>query len=187
MVSLIAYTTYAVLTAQGKTQNVITTGNVRIKLYDTAFDGDEEVSFPAQGIEIMPSRTVTKMVYVENTGGNPCYVRIKLDTSVTFENQEDYVEPSEDIMMNIDSENWLNGNDGYYYYKKELLPGSFTEKLFDEVEFSKNMGNEYQGATISISVSAEAVQSENNSIGQGQSILEVKGWPGEPQTILPPV
>ena len=123
------------------------------------------------------------MVYVENTGGNPCYVRIKLDTSVTFENEEDYVEPSEDIMMNIDSENWLNGNDGYYYYKKELLPGSFTEKLFDEVEFSKNMGNEYQGATISISVSAEAVQSENNSIGQGQSILEVKGWPGEPQTI----
>jgi len=37
------------------------------------------------------------------------------------------------------------------------------------------MGNEYQNCTVSVDVSAQAVQVANN----GADVLEAKGWPAE--------
>ena len=52
-----------------------------------------------------------------------------------------------------------------------------TPKLFDTVTFSKDMGNDYMNCRFNIIVSAQAVQADNNAIGEGQSVLDVAGWP----------
>ena len=77
------------------------------------------------------------------------------------------------VELNIDSENWTLGEDGYLYYKTALKPGETTAPIFTTVTFNMEMGNEYQNATAKVDVAAQAVQSANN----GESALEAAGWP----------
>lgn len=51
--------------------------------------------------------------------------------------------------------------------------GAVTEPIFTSVYFDFTMGNEYQNATASVDVEAQAVQTANN----GESAAEAKGWP----------
>lgn len=67
----------------------------------------------------------------------------------------------------------LDGKDGYYYYKEALKPGEVTAPIFTAVTFKPEMGNEYQNATATVDVSAQAVQTANN----GDTVMDAKGWP----------
>ena len=60
----------------------------------------------------------------------------------------------------------------WYYYNKAITMGEATEKLFSEVRFSKDMPNAYQEARVVIDVTAQAVQSKNNT----DSALTATGW-----------
>ena len=51
---------------------------------------------------------------------------------------------------------------------------SASEPLFTKVTFSEDMGNIYQGATVTIDIVAEAVQVKNNP---GQTAVTAQGWP----------
>ena len=54
-----------------------------------------------------------------------------------------------------------------------LQEGAVTEPLFREITFSgEKMDNTYQGSTIRIHITAQAVQSQNN----GESALLAVGW-----------
>ena len=58
-------------------------------------------------------------------------------------------------------------------FPKPLLEvGGKTTALFEEVEFSPRTGNMYQGAEVTITVTAQAVQAKNN----GSSALDAAGW-----------
>ena len=48
-----------------------------------------------------------------------------------------------------------------------------TEPIFTAVTFKSDMGNEYQNATATVDIAAQAVQSANN----GKNALEAAGWP----------
>ena len=63
--------------------------------------------------------------------------------------------------------------DGYLYCNKAIRPGETTAPLFTCVTFDAGMGNEYQDATATVHVAAEAVQTANN----GVTALEALGWP----------
>ena len=52
-----------------------------------------------------------------------------------------------------------------------------SEELFKEVKFNPNMGNEYQNCTAKIIINAQAVQTANNPIPEGGSVIDIKGWP----------
>ena len=56
---------------------------------------------------------------------------------------------------------------------KAIRPGETTAPLFTCVTFDAGMGNEYQDATATVHVAAEAVQTANN----GVTALEALGWP----------
>lgn len=73
----------------------------------------------------------------------------------------------------VDRTNWTAGNDGYYYYHSALKPGETTAPIFSEVTFNADMGNEYQNATATVDVVAQAVQMANN----GKTVMEAVGWP----------
>lgn len=79
-----------------------------------------------------------------------------------------------------------NGQDRpvtYYYYKTPLTKGEKTSDLFSTVTLNRFLPNEYQGCTVNIAVSAQAVQVKNNNKDGALTTLtaatldQVSGWP----------
>ena len=67
--------------------------------------------------------------------------------------------------------------DGYYYYNEILQPGKTTPTLFTQVEIvGSKVDLSHVGSTLSLTVNAYAVQSENNPADYP---WEASGWPAE--------
>ncbi len=164
--------TLAFYTAEERTHNVITTGDVDIELHEWA-DEDETVEFPEDGVSgVTPGTKVTKIVEVENTGNSPAWVRIILDVKALSSDGTTALS-ADQFELDFDTEHWTKGDDGYWYYNRALEPGETTEPLFTGVTFADSMGDDYQGSKITIGVAAQAVQTANN----GDTVLEAAGWP----------
>ncbi len=167
--AIIAAGTLAYFNAEDKAHNVITTGGVGIAVKEWA---DDEKTQPFEDREgIMPGNVVTKIVEVENTGASEAWVRVKFNVSITLagEGEADLSL----IHLAIDNTKWIDGGDGWYYYSEPLASGETTHEVLSSVGFDKTMGNEYQGATATVDVEAQAVQTANN----GASATEAAGWP----------
>ncbi len=182
--SLAAYGTVAYFTATGTAHNVLTMGNIGIKLNDkteVVENGEtKRVEFTTEypdGMPVMPATEASKIVSVENTGSAPAWVRVKIEKTVEPADAAVTGLDTKYVGLNYDETNWVDGKDGFWYYKSILEPGRTTPNLFDKVTFSKDMGNEYMNCTFNIIVSAQAVQSDNNGIADGQDVLSVAGWP----------
>lgn len=171
--------TLAYFTARETAYNVITTGELAMDLVETTTDG---LPFPEEGIDgLTPGDVVDKVVTVQNVGGVDFYTRVKLTCTVTDAQGKTDTLGMENITLDIDTEHWTLGEDGYYYYYRSLAPrgpeGGIdeTEPLFTTVTFSTELGNEYQNAKVEIVVDAQAVQSRNNT----DSPLTAAGWDAE--------
>lgn len=159
--------TLAYFTATETATNVITTGSVHIVLHEETTDGKP---FPPEGIKnVMPGGGAGKVVYVENTGGADCWVRIGLDMAVTASSGEEL--DTGKVSLDLDEKKWTRSG-GYWYYNEPLLPGQSTSALFTRVGFSADMSNAYQNAKIVINVTADAVQRANNA----DTALAAAGW-----------
>lgn len=169
MISIIGYGTYAYYTVEGTATNVITSGGVDINL---------EENFPADGVfDVLPGLKYTKEVWVENTGHDPAWIRVSVDTIVTL--ADGSVGSPNGISMNFNTKDWDDLKDGYWYYRHPLAPGEKTEMLFTTVFFAPEMGNEYQGSTAHVNVSAYATQVANN----GDRAANAKGWPEKTEEV----
>lgn len=168
-----AYGTLAYFTATGTAKNVITAGTVNIELHEETADGQP---FPEDGIHnVMPSQVVDKVVFVENTGENQAWVRVKVEKKLVRSDQsEDKNAAEQYIELDFNDSEWAV-HDGWFYYKDKIDPGKNTENLFTRVAFSGDMGNEYKDSTVFINVAAQAVQCANN----GESVMDAAGWPAE--------
>lgn len=166
--------TWAYFTTSEQVHNVITTGSVDITLQEWADEAKTEPFVDLEGI--LPGRQVTKIPEVVNSGENPVFVRIKLTKAITW--LDEVENPDEvdldKVTLDLNETDWVE-QDGYYYYRKVLLPGETTEPLFTTVSFDVTMGNVFQNAQISIDITAQAVQSANN----GTDPLKALGWPAE--------
>ena len=172
MLSISAMGTLAYFTDTGIAHNVITSGKVDITLNDAmGYDEDNQPVRELKGV--MPGVTYDKVVSVTNEPDSQnAWVRIKL---------EKVIEPAPDVKAEIDpslviinfpeKNKWVEKGD-YWYYTDILKPGDTTENLFETVTIHENMGNEYQGCTVYIDVTAEAVQADNN----GGTYTEIKSW-----------
>lgn len=173
ILSVVTYGTIAYFTAHGTASNVITSGNVGMKLHDETTDGE---AFPQDGINgVMPGDTVDKIVYVENSGDNAFYTRIKLINTIHPGDGVDSELSFDCIHLNIDTENWSLASDGWYYYQSALEKSSNSKPLFTKVTFEPGVGNDYMDANIKIEVIAQAVQQANN----GTTVWQAAGWPME--------
>ena len=76
------------------------------------------------------------------------------------------------IIIATDGENWTF-HDGWWYCNEAVAAEESTKPLFEKVRFSQDMDNTYQGSTVYIDVTAQAVQKTNN----GESVLDAAGWP----------
>ena len=146
--------------------NVITSGDISAQIIEKM--GDE--NFPKEGVSVLPGAVVSKKVSVQNTGGHPFWLRVRLDSGVN----DEVLSPNV-MELDLNLDDWIDGGDGFYYYKTEVQPGTETEKLFTEVKIADDVDTSYLNKTLELTVAAYAVQSEHN----GTSPLDADGWPAE--------
>jgi len=157
-VALLAVGTWAYFSAVGRADNVITMGSVKLALHD-----EDGAGQPFTTVSAMPGSVVNKVVYVENVGSGAFYTRVKITPEMVGADGEIIpLDASERLLtLDLNDTDWIAGEGGYYYYRGSVDPKAATSKLFNHVTFSKDMGNEYQNATVHIYVTAEAVQTAN--------------------------
>lgn len=170
--SVAAYSTIAYFTAEDTATNVITAGNIRIELEETAVSENGEL-VPFEDLNgVMPGADVSKIVQVKNTGSQPAYVRIQMEKVITLAEGASGEADVNLLSCDLNEEDWAQ-KDGYYYYKEPLAPGEKTEPLFTKVTFSKEMDNLYQNSKTRINIVAFATQVANN----GATVWDASGWP----------
>lgn len=163
--------THAYYQIIGNATNVVTSGNIRFIIHEKTEQGTE---FPAEGVYIIPGDVVSKEVSIENDCAHPFYLRVKL---IFGTNAQDLT-PEECLKLNINSEYWQL-YDGWYYYKGVVKPGETTPNVFSHVEIvGSKVDAHHIGKTLSLTVNAQAVQSENNPITDGITYT-ASGWPKE--------
>ena len=161
--------TLAYYTTIGKATNVVSSGSIQLQIHETTADGSD---FPAEGVYVIPGDIVSKKVSVENVCDHPFYLRVKLVSSTTNE----ALTPDDCLKLDIDTQNWTYMN-GYYYYNKILQPGETTPTLFTQVEIvGSRVDQTHIGSALHLTVSAYAVQSENNP---AEHPWDASGWPAD--------
>ena len=95
-----------------------------------------------------PNTAYRKDVKVRNKGTVPCYIRVYVAVS------------DSDIRVDLDYDTsaWVQGDDGYWYYRNIIQPAACTSSLFTKVMLRDI--NEEQIKNFDIIVYAESVQAE---------------------------
>ncbi|MGM0218431.1 hypothetical protein [Enterococcus sp. AZ126] len=150
------YQTYAALTDSDQMQNEFRLGDFQTSI--------EEEFDPPMSFE--PEKEYLKKVSIKNTGEQESFIRV-LALPVLTKKQPggsltllpatvDGTAPVLSIDYNLND--WINGKDGYFYYKKKLTKGESTPNLFTKVKMNQaNITEEYVGARLSFEVKAEGV------------------------------
>lgn len=171
VVTLLSQSTLAYYTTIGTATNVVTSGGVRMYIVEKT---DQGTDFPSEGVYVMPGDVVSKRVSIQSDCDHPFYLRVKI---VYGSNAVEL--PSEDCFKLNINENYWQLHDGWYYYKGIVEPGQTTPNVFSHVEIvGSKVDKSYIGKTLSLSVIAHAVQSENNPLVEGD-VSTAKGWPKE--------
>ena len=176
LLSIAAMGTLAYFTDSATAHNVITSGGIDITLNDKTIQSGVEVDFPDEGITgVMPSQTVDKIVSVTNHDAE-AWVRIHIDVSITGADggalPQTLTGGTPALTINYLTDNGWSQDGDYWYYATPVSTGATTATLFETVTFAPELGNEYQGCTVVIDVTAEAVQTANNPTATG--------WPEAP-------
>lgn len=171
MLTFITQGTLAYYSTVGKATNVITSGNIQFIIHEKT---DAGTDFPEEGVYIVPGDIVSKQVSIESDCEHPFYLRVKILYGI------DSTElPVDDCFkLNIDEADWQY-HDGWYYYNGIVEPGQTTPNVFSHVEIvGSKVDNSYLGKTLTLTVKAQAVQSEHNPIKNGNTYT-ASGWPME--------
>lgn len=170
------FSTVAFFTAEDTARNVITAGSLDIEVIEEQKNEEGElVPYPEEPIQVLPGAQVSKIVSIKNNDAE-AYVRVKLDIAVK-DSEGNAIDSDAAILTVSSNEEWLANeeNDGWLYYNSTVKTGELTLPVIDGVEFLPEMGDEFQGATVEINVTAEAVQVANN----GDDVFLAQGWPEE--------
>ena len=166
-------------TVETRTRNRITTGSVEIAIDETSAAGDGRIAgtITGQGVEfdnVMPGQTASKVVTIRNDA-EACWLRVRVDISVD-PTPQDGSDPKELIVPNFSGDNWVKDGE-YYYYNRHMEKGDVTAPaLFDSVLFAPGMGNDYAGAVIRLTVTAEAIRYRNN---EAEDAIRAWGMTGD--------
>ena len=171
LLTFFSQNTVAYFQTVGKATNVVTSGDIQFIIHEMT---DQGTAFPEEGVYIIPGDVVSKEVTIESDCNHPFYLRVKIVYGVDAKEL-----PAEECFkLNINEKDWIL-SDGWYYYNGIVNPGETTPNVFSHVEIvGSKVDNSYIGKTLTLSVIAQAVQSENNPM-PGENPSSVAGWPSE--------
>ena len=171
LLSMMGQASLAYYQSVGNATNVVTSGSIRLIIHETT---DQGTAFPQEGVYIVPGDVVSKQVRIENDCDHPFYLRVKVVYGVNSEE----LSAEDCFKLNINEELW-KFHDGWYYYMGVVEPGQMTPNVFSHVEIvGSKVDNSYIGKTLTLTVKAQAVQSENNPITDSDPSTAF-GWPAE--------
>ena len=169
ILALAAQMSVAYFSTTGTATNVVTSGGIRLTIHEVT-DGGKP--FPKNGVKVIPGDVVHKEVFVENSFDHPFWLRVRL---VWGDDSERLDAESALQITDLNDSEWILHSDGYYYYHRILEPREFTEPLFKEVHLVGDLVDQHDiGTALTITVKAEAVQSEHNP---AQYPWDASGWP----------
>lgn len=187
----VGYGTLAYVTDEAVAHNIITSGGVDVEIVEKQDTGED---FPEDGVHgVMPGGTVSKIVTVKNDeNSSEAWIRVSVELAIT-EGADSILDLNPDklpltvtnaegeeidiIRLDFNKEYWIQGADGYWYYKDCVVPNASTEPLFKTVYFAPEMDNTYQNCKITVDINAQAVQVANNPIPEGKDVTAIPGWP----------
>ena len=170
-VTLLSQGTLAYYSTVGKATNVVTSGNIQMLIHERTDRGTE---FPREGVYVVPGDVVSKQVFIESDCDHPFYLRVK----IVYGSDSKQLSAEDCFKLNIDETVWKY-HDGWYYYQDIVTPGAITKNVFSHVEIvGTSLNQSAMGKTLTLSVIAHAVQSENNPLTDGE-IYTASGWPIE--------
>lgn len=162
--------TLAYYTIIGTATNVVTSGDIELAIHEKTAGGQD---FPEEGVYVIPGDIVSKIVTIENVCGHPFWLRVKLVSGAT----KDVLSQEDCLALDLKTEHWILHEDGFVYYNTILQPGETTAPVFTQVEIVGQYVNQNMvGTTLSLTVKAQAVQSEHNPADHP---WEASGWPAE--------
>ena len=175
-IAIAAVGTLAFFNTDAVAHNVITTGGVNIELHEYA-DKECTTDYDTNKTGIMPGMTVDKYARIALAEGSAdAWIRVKFEKKITFAAGNEHAQgktPNLDLVELTMPEGWIDGEDGWYYLEAPLTRSNTPVFALTSVTFNKTMGNEYQGATATVDIVAQAVQKANN----GDTVKDAKGWP----------
>lgn len=197
-VALVALGTAAFFTAQRRATNVITTGAISMSITeDGEFNFNQNSETYVLPDTLMPSERADMVIAVQNDGPEPFYTRVRADIEIRDSNNQPMADRFDQYVgLNLRStdpngsenasggDNWqtklVDGqSDGWYYYKQSLpQTNGETTPIYITILLKPETPNEMMGAKVSVTVTAQAVQSKNNPV-PAQGITHVEGWPAE--------
>ena len=151
---------YAYYVTEAPAHSVITTNGVSIEILQ---NGQARAAAP---LAPMPGGSADYDVAVKALDA-ACWVRIKAAAEFTAADGStmSLTEDAVNAYVSIagTSEKWqYNAEDGWYYFSEPLAEGAESELFISELAFSGEMDNEFQGSSVTVTVTAEATQSANN-------------------------
>lgn len=169
VVAIIGGSSMAQVTRKAETENIISSGEISVKLLNKTKNGDD---MPELITHIVPGDTLDNVVSVKNTCQYDEYVRVSLDKVIYETAEENAILDDSKATFLLNEEDWTyNERDGYYYYNDVLKAGETSEVLYDGIFLSYSMGNEYKLAVMDVEITVEAVQSVNNG-----DVFTAEGW-----------
>lgn len=119
------------------------------------------------------NKNVKSNVAVRNTGDTTAFIRAAIN--VTWMSNKDAADQTVSSKVPVkntdysiklaDNTNWIQGADGYYYYKLPVNPQDSTEVLIEECKLQNN-ASVPDGYHLSVEIVASAIQSAPDSVVQ---------------------
>jgi len=148
--------TMAWFTDTKEASNKFTAGTVKIQILENGQTN------PVVKENVNPGDIYDKEVKVESLGSKRTYVRVSINPV-----WEGNLPINNVNLIFADGElgtHWVDGGDGWYYYKHILAAGAVTEPLLSKVEIIGSLtGDDYQGKKLTVNVKAEAVQASHEA------------------------
>jgi len=119
--------------------------------------------FPEPNKPRTPGNSIAKRVGAHNNGSRDAFVRIMVIPTITA--ADGTALPAAfgtQITADFNKTDWIDGEDGYFYYKYILPKGISTDtmptprNLFESVEIAEGLDKRYTGAELNIEVKVEA-------------------------------
>ncbi len=109
-----------------------------------------------------------KIVNIKNVGKADSLVRVAITTRWLDHDGNPWLGNNNYVELQYPqdfNENWLNGNDGFYYYKKELKVNEMTSKILEGVKLNipSNFKKMYSGKQLIVDIDIEGVQTKNEA------------------------
>lgn len=168
---------FAWFTAKDQVKNSFTTGTT-----DNPDNPDDGVKIvenwdPKEAEKITPGTEVNKDVRAQNTASYDSFIRVKFVKIFTESSPGVNIADldTDKIVLNYNTENltdataletekWVDGGDGYFYYIGAIKSKEYTSYLLDSVTLDKSSDNTYKNSGYDVDVIAESVQASNGAV-----------------------